>query len=91
MLLQVLNDPDEPLEKRLKLANNAFNTTQIQIRRKEALILQWALSTPTQNHPQINESVIKWVTSEEFKQITLNDITNEDIAAIIQVRVFDYN
>lgn len=83
MLLQVLNDPDEPLVKRLKLANNAFNTTQIQIRRKEALILRWALST--QNHPQINESVVKWITSPEFKQITLNDITNEEIAAIIKV------
>lgn len=91
MLLQVLNDPDEPLEKRLKLANNAFNTTQIQIRRKEALILQWALSTPTQNHPQINASIVKWVATPEFKQITLNDITNEDIATIVKVITFSHN
>ncbi|XP_078047743.1 uncharacterized protein LOC144475582 [Augochlora pura] len=44
-LLKRLNSDDEPLAKRLKLAENVFCTVDIPIIRKEDLILQWLCKT----------------------------------------------
>ncbi|XP_015432834.1 PREDICTED: uncharacterized protein LOC107188946 [Dufourea novaeangliae] len=44
-LLKRLNSDEEPLPKRLKLAENAFCTSDLPIVRKEDLILQWLCET----------------------------------------------
>ncbi|KZC10941.1 Serologically defined colon cancer antigen 8 like protein [Dufourea novaeangliae] len=68
-LLKRLNSDEEPLPKRLKLAENAFCTSDLPIVRKEDLILQWLCETCS-----TDENVWRSIKSYKLKIIFVRDI-----------------
>ncbi|KAL1518219.1 hypothetical protein ABEB36_001877 [Hypothenemus hampei] len=84
-ILRVLNDDDEPLAKRMKIAENAFRTTEYHIKNKESKILKWAIDitgTPETTVPAWN-LVHKWLSSKQFQELTSSEISNEDAHSLI--------
>ncbi|CAH0548101.1 unnamed protein product [Brassicogethes aeneus] len=81
-LLHVLDDSDEPLAKRIKIAENAFNSPDLPLQHKEAILLKWSLK---HNNVDGVELVNSWLQSSHFKEFNRNDISNEDVQAIMQL------
>ncbi|CAG9772758.1 unnamed protein product [Ceutorhynchus assimilis] len=85
-LLKILDNEAEPLNKRLKIADNAFKAQEIHARHKEALLLNWILdksaSIPDEELLSLGN---QWVLSKEFRELNQNDITNENISSIIEL------
>ncbi|XP_066255929.1 uncharacterized protein [Euwallacea similis] len=85
-LLQTLDNQEEPLKKRIKLAERAFSVPRFEFRHKESLLLKWILSIPNEqlgtNH--VTDLLEKWLSSKQFAEFTQHDVTNEDILFIMQ-------
>lgn len=59
------------------------------VQHKEALLLKWIVSVSSKEHSTENGAlwghINAWLASSEFKDLTQNDITNDDMFSIIQV------
>ncbi|XP_066147731.1 uncharacterized protein [Euwallacea fornicatus] len=86
VLLQTLSNQEEPLEKRIKLAENAFSAPRFEFRHKESLLLKWILNFPNEQLSMncVSNLLEKWLSSKQFAEFTHNDITNEDMIFIMQ-------
>ncbi|KAG7201599.1 hypothetical protein KM043_004340 [Ampulex compressa] len=82
-LLKRLQSDEEPLAKRLKLAENAFHAVDLPVVRKENLILEWLCSACTINHEQLDdvifdfENKIQNITLYEYCQKVVHDILSK--------------
>ncbi|XP_050298879.1 uncharacterized protein LOC126737851 [Anthonomus grandis grandis] len=87
VVLKILNNQEEPLEKRLRIADNALGYTELQFHHKESLLLKWLLNNSPKeiSHEKLAEVLKKWISSKEFLDLTQNDISNQDIRDIIQL------
>ncbi|KAH1010809.1 uncharacterized protein LOC109541974 [Dendroctonus ponderosae] len=88
-LLQALNNDEEPLGKRLRIAENALKSPEFVVQHKEALLLKWIVSVSSKEHSIENgalwDHIITWLASGEFMDLTQNCITNDDMFSIMQV------
>ncbi|KAF7281180.1 hypothetical protein GWI33_005050 [Rhynchophorus ferrugineus] len=83
-LLDILENSEEPLSKRIKLADHAFNLTQLPIQHKEALLLKWAFKNISDSE-NIWNLIDKWLGSEQFQDLVQNNISSDDISSLIEV------
>lgn len=86
-LTKVLNDNSQPLQKRLKIANNAFISSEVPLQHKEAILIHWLLKIFDGRDENICTFFQEWLKSSQFNEITRNDISQNEIKDIIEVRI----
>ncbi|XP_060520542.1 uncharacterized protein LOC132698480 isoform X2 [Cylas formicarius] len=88
-LLEVLNNTQEPLAKRLKLADNVFKVPQISMPGKEIFLLKWLFENSYDNNCclEVYDLALKWVECEDFKGLCPNDIIIEDFFKFLEILV----
>lgn len=82
-LLNILNDSELPLPKRLKIANKTYKSHDLPLQRKEALLLKWLLEQP--NDLSSWKLLFSWLSDDTFKHLNRNELKTDDILAIVQV------
>lgn len=83
-LLSLLNESEEPLPKRLKIADNAFKCTELPIPGHEVFLLKW-LTKLESNELNVWELFYSWISSIQITNISKNDITEDDTLFITDV------
>lgn len=84
-LLNILDDESKPFTNRLKIANNAFRSSELTLQHKEALLIQWALNKIDNTTIKTWELLHEWLKSNQFSELNRNDINNEEISKIVKV------
>lgn len=87
--MNILNDGG-PLTKKLKLANNAFRSSELPLQQKEALLLHWLINKIDNSAEETWKLLNEWLKSNQFHELSRNDISNEEITKIIQVTNLDF-
>lgn len=93
-----MDNGSESLSKRLKLASNAFKSSELPLQHKEAFLLHWLINKIDNGTVQIWKLSNEWLKSNQFHELSRNDINSEEITNIVEVfenlfsfRVFRYN
>ncbi|CAH1179596.1 unnamed protein product [Phaedon cochleariae] len=82
-LLHILNNAQEPIDRRIRIADNAFNSSELPPQCK-ALLLKWILKNDeigTDTWTILNG----WVNSDYFKELSRNEIDNKEIQKLVQL------
>lgn len=71
----MLDNNEEPLQKRLRIANNAFNSNELLALNKESLILGWiAKLGDVESTPEIWKTLNLCLSDEHMRNLRSNDI-----------------
>ncbi|KRT80526.1 hypothetical protein AMK59_8762, partial [Oryctes borbonicus] len=81
-LVNILNSEEEPLPKRLKIADHVFNSGDIYLQSKETYLLNW-LTDITNNNAE--ELLSQWLSSTHFKTLNKIDVSHKCIKKIYEV------
>ncbi|VEN44512.1 unnamed protein product [Callosobruchus maculatus] len=84
-LLTLLQEEDEPLQKRLKIANIAFKSCDLPLQHKEATLISWLAKNTSENNADVWKCFSDWVTTIHFKNLTRNDIDNKEMSSIVEI------
>lgn len=82
-----MDNPSEPISKRLKIAENAFNSTELPIQNREAILLKWIVKNTSSNDTDVWNTFNKLLSTEQVKNLRRCDINQDDIKFIIQVSI----
>lgn len=80
-----MDDESETFSNRLKIANNAFRSSELTLQHKEAFLIQWVLNKIDKTTGKAWELFYEWLKSSQFSELNRNYINNEDICKIIKV------
>lgn len=80
-----MDDETRPLPKRLKLANNAFKSPELPLQHKEAFLLGWLINKNQEQNEDTLKLLNEWLKSNQFNELSRNDITSEEITRIVEV------
>ncbi|XP_065162235.1 uncharacterized protein [Atheta coriaria] len=84
-LLQLLNNNDEPLPKRLKIADNAFKCDEVRIEHRELFLLKWLAQTEISNNSLTSwQQCSSWLSSDTFRELKSPNFTNNDVKLFLQ-------
>nr|CAI5830015.1 unnamed protein product [Callosobruchus analis] len=83
-LLTLLQE-DESFQKRLKIANTAFKSSDLPLQHKEATLINWLANNSTENNADVWRCFSDWVSTINFKNLTRNDIGNEEMNRILEI------
>ncbi|GJQ79405.1 hypothetical protein Trydic_g16264 [Trypoxylus dichotomus] len=81
-LTKILNAEEEPLAKRLKIADHVFNSDDIYLQSKETYLLDWLIGITNNN---ARELLNQWLTSEHFRNLSKIDLSQRCIKKIYEV------
>ncbi|KAF5296190.1 hypothetical protein FQA39_LY12644 [Lamprigera yunnana] len=88
-LLQVLNDTEEPLTKRLKVADNAFKSVELPLQHKESFLLKW-LNTMTKSSDVVTwDLLLNWLQSPQMQHVTHEDFCS--LTNVLPQRLVHHN
>ncbi|KAF2892291.1 hypothetical protein ILUMI_13873, partial [Ignelater luminosus] len=76
-LLGILRNSEEPLCKRLKIADNAFKSIELPIQHKEAVLLKWLRKTTRSDEPEAWNLLLNWLTSQQMQNLNKSDTKEE--------------
>ncbi|GLV32078.1 uncharacterized protein CBL_11966 [Carabus blaptoides fortunei] len=84
-LLSTLDSTEEPLTKRLRIANNAFHSIELPVFNKEAILLQWFSKIGSElDTPDIWDTLNACLTSQHMKEIKQNEIQQDILTYIVK-------
>lgn len=85
-LLTILNNTDEPLPKRLKIANNAFISNELQALNKESVLLQWLNKIGAEEDTSdVWDTLNMCLTSQHVRFLRSNEIRQDILTSIVKV------
>ncbi|KAK4873224.1 hypothetical protein RN001_015253 [Aquatica leii] len=84
-LLDLLENKDEPLAKRLKLADNAFKSVELPLQRKEAHLLKWLSKITKADDDTSWTLLLNWLRSPQVHSLNRSDITHEELQYLLNV------
>lgn len=87
-LLKVLDDDDQPITKRIKIANNAFMSSQVPLQHKEVVLILWLLKKFDGTNKHVFKLIKEWLKSTPFNELNRNDVDNREIKDIMEVFTF---
>lgn len=87
-LLTILDNTDQPLLKRLKIANNAFISDELQALNKESVLLQWLCKTGAEEDTSdVWDTLNICLTSQHVRLLRSNEIRQDVLTSIVKVGV----
>lgn len=85
-LLGVLDNREEPVAKRLKIADAILKSAELPIHHRESVLLKWIVrNTKNKNSPEVWEMFDKWLAMDQIQHLTRNDVSGKDILYILNV------
>lgn len=88
-ILNILDNKEEPLSKRLKIADGILKSGELSIHHRESLLLKWIVrSTKDKTTTEVWEVFDRWLDAEQIKQLSRSDIRGADILYILNVSMF---
>lgn len=84
-LLNILDDESKPFSNRLKIANNAFRSSELTLQHKEAFLIKWVLNKIDKTTIKTWELLHEWLNSNQFSELNRNDLNNDEITEIVKV------
>lgn len=90
-LLGVLDNKEEPVAKRLKIADAIFKSVELPIHHRESVLLKWIVrNTKDKSGTEIWYLFDKWLATEQIKHLNRSDISGKDILYILNVYKLSY-
>ncbi|XP_022913504.2 uncharacterized protein [Onthophagus taurus] len=83
-LLDILDNEDEPLPKRLKLADTAFKSSLLPIHFKDVGLLNWLMELGKCGDKEVLDKVNEWLCSEEIVNIAKSDVSQEYVFDLLK-------
>lgn len=86
-----LNNDNEPVAKRLKIAENALNSVELPISNKEEILLEWIFKLgSTNNSYNVWHASFDCLNSPSIYHLRQNDIKQETLTHLVKVILFSY-
>lgn len=84
--MSTLDNTEELLTKRLRIANNAFHSIELPVFNKEGILLQWFSKIGSEiDNPDIWDTLNACLTSQHMKEIKQNEIRQDILTFIVKV------
>lgn len=83
-LLATLNEENEPLPKRLKIADNAFKYVDLPIQKREVFLVRWLIDLQVDDG-SVWHKLFEWISSVNMKNLNKNDLNEDDFIFINNV------
>ncbi|KAG5870299.1 hypothetical protein JTB14_018096 [Gonioctena quinquepunctata] len=83
-ILRILDDGDEPLCKRIKIADNAFKSSELPLQCKP-LLLKWIMKSGGDSNEDTWIFLNSWLNSNSFKNLSRNEIDNREIKSFMKL------
>ncbi|XP_023026512.2 uncharacterized protein [Leptinotarsa decemlineata] len=82
----ILDDEEEPLCKRLKIADNAFKCSELPLQCKP-LLLKWILKSSAKTSEDTWRFLNEWLSLDHFQKLTRNEIDIKEIKGFIKLLI----